>query len=414
MVLKVIVTKRKLIALLWSVVYILILVSNFIEQKFDFFNYIDESILFISILYIFIKWNDTKHSRVISKIIVILIFICMIGILGNSIFGFQKNHVAIVKDMISAIKFPIISCALIIRKNTVKDLALDDEILKIVQLVSKIYLDILFSFGVVSLFKNNIGLTYDLRKGIYSYKFLYTHPTFLVYNVVIISVVIMASTKGVSGYIYQCMAIFILVISMRDKAFAYVVVLLGILVLKRLGIKKFKVRYLSIAAIIAVFISSAKISEYRSYTWSPREALLKNGIELAKRCFPFGSGFASFGGLLSGEYYSSAYSLFGMNLKDGTSPINYIDLGDSGLPYYYASFGFIGFIMFVYIVFLIFKQAYKFYAGNTDKLRAMMLVLSYILICLPFENFLTNESGATVVLILFIYIGSISKKEANL
>lgn len=414
MILKVIVTKRKLVALLWSIVYILILFSNIIEQKFAFFNYIDESILFVATLYICIKWNDVKHSRVISKIIIVLILTCMIGIIGNSIFNFQTSHVAIIKDMVSAIKFPIISCALIVRKNTSNDLSLDDEILKIVQLISKLYLDILFVFGIVSLLKNNIGLTYDLRNGIYSYKFLYPHPTFLVYNVVIISVVIMASTKGVSGYIYQCMAIFILIISMRDKAFAYIVVLVGVLALKILGIKKFKVKYLSVAAIIAFFISSTKINEYRSYTWSPREALLKNGIELAKKCFPFGSGFASFGGVLSGEYYSSAYSLFGMDLKDGTSPINYIDLSDSGLPYYYASFGFIGFIMFVYIGFLIFKQAYKFYVGNTDKLRAMILVLSYILVCLPFENFLTNESGATVVLILFIYIGSISKKETNL
>ena len=61
------------------------------------------------------------------------------------------------------------------------------------------------------------------------------------------------------------------------------------------------------------------------------------------------------------------------------------------------------------IIFEIFKKAYYFYVGNSDKVKAMMLILGYLLICLPFENFLTNESGATVMLILFVFIGSTSK-----
>ena len=378
--------------------YLIILLSNIIEQKLSFVNYIDETIAIISMFYILINFKAYIHDSSLAKITIALLFVCIIGVLGNLFFKFQDNNIAIAKDMLAMAKTPIIAMAL-----------LDDKILISTQKISKIYLCILFVFGLLSLFDNTLGLTYDLRYGIYSYKFLYSHPTFLVYAVVIISVNLMAKSQEASIYVYQSMVIFLLIISMRDKAFAYALLLFIILILKKFDINTIKARYFFLAAVIALLVSKGKINEYRSYTWSPREALLKNGFSLAKMCFPLGSGFASFGGMTSGEYYSSAYGLFGMNMKDGTSPMNYIDLGDSGLPYYYASFGFIGFFVFFYIIFEIFKKAYYFYVGNSDKVKAMMLILGYLLICLPFENFLTNESGATVMLILFVFIGSTSK-----
>lgn len=403
------ISREKIIVWLWSILYLIILLSNIIEQKLSFVNYIDETIAIISMFYILINFKVYIHDSSLAKITIALLFVCIIGVLGNLFFKFQDNNIAIAKDMLAMAKTPIIAMALIIRKKISKNDVLDDKILISTQKISKIYLCILFVFGLLSLFDNTLGLTYDLRYGIYSYKFLYSHPTFLVYAVVIISVNLMAKSQEASIYVYQSMVIFLLIISMRDKAFAYALLLFIILILKKFDINTIKARYFFLAAVIALLVSKGKINEYRSYTWSPREALLKNGFSLAKMCFPLGSGFASFGGMTSGEYYSSAYGLFGMNMKDGTSPMNYIDLGDSGLPYYYASFGFIGFFVFFYIIFEIFKKAYYFYVGNSDKVKAMMLILGYLLICLPFENFLTNESGATVMLILFVFIGSTSK-----
>lgn len=237
------ISKEKLIVWLWSILYLIILLSNIIEQKLSFVNYIDEVIAIISMFYILINFKSYIHDSSLAKITIALLFVCVIGVLGNLFFKFQDNKIAIAKDMLAMAKTPIIAMALIIRKKISKNDDLDDRILISTQKISKIYLFILFIFGIVSLFNNTLGLTYDLRYGIYSYKFLYSHPTFLVYAVVIISVNLMAKSQEASIYVYQSMVIFLLIISMRDKAFAYALLLFIILILKKFDINTIKARY---------------------------------------------------------------------------------------------------------------------------------------------------------------------------
>ena len=50
--LEITISKEKLIVWLWSILYLIILLSNMIEQKLSFVNYIDETIAIISMFYI--------------------------------------------------------------------------------------------------------------------------------------------------------------------------------------------------------------------------------------------------------------------------------------------------------------------------------------------------------------------------
>ena len=168
--------------------------------------------------------------------------------------------------------------------------------------------------------------------------------------------------------------------------------------------KKVKIRYFVIAGIIALLISYQKLLEYKSWSWSPRNALYMNGLQLALKVFPWGSGFATFNSFLSGEYYSKAYYLFGLDRKPGLSPIDYVDAGDAQLPYYYTQFGFIGFILFVFVLYLLVKKVKKVYQGRTMVLKSAYLLMGYMVIGSLVEAAFTNETGVTSIVVLLLYL----------
>jgi hypothetical protein len=161
-----------------------------------------------------------------------------------------------------------------------------------------------------------------------------------------------------------------------------------------------------VASVIAYFISQSKIQDYLSWSWSPRAALYTNAIAILKNYFPIGTGFATFASSISGKYYSKLYFIFGMNMKPGVRPGDYVDLGDAGMAYYIAQFGIIGLILFIAILMLIFKETLSIYKNQSGKIKATILIFGYIIISIFFEAVLTNESGITTMLVMLIYFGN--------
>lgn len=389
--------------IIYAILFLWILLCNIFDNFIPGVNYWDECITIMALIYILFNFNS--KNKICNEIIILLFIMVVIGIVGNITFTFQNNKIAILKDIIAFIKFPIIAVACIIRKNntyTIDDLSLKDAFN-----ISKIYVIVVSFFGVVSLFKN-IGMSWDYRAGILSYKFLYTHPTFLAYALVITSVVLVAYPKqGIDKNILIILNLFSLFMTMRNKAFTYIVFFIVVVYLiPHISFNKIKIRYFLLPLALAIVISKDKIINYLNFSWSPREALYTCGYQLMKQCFPIGSGFGSFASSVSGEYYSNAYYTFGLNLKPGMSPSDFIDLGDAGIPYYYACFGLLGVLVFVLILYLIFKKAIFYYSYDVHKYQAAILLMIYIVTSLPFEATLTNESGASVGIIMFLFIGN--------
>ncbi len=81
------ISREKIIVWLWSILYLIILLSNIIEQKLSFVNYIDETIAIISMFYILINFKAYIHDSSLAKITIALLFVCIIGVLGNLFLG---------------------------------------------------------------------------------------------------------------------------------------------------------------------------------------------------------------------------------------------------------------------------------------------------------------------------------------
>lgn len=382
----------------YELIFIIIVFNSIIEQYIKIFIYFDEFLALICLLYIIFK-NKLKIKKTYFNIFIYSLIIIFIGLLGNVIWGYNANVVVVIKDLIAFIKMPIT----IIAVTMWNDKNSNDFALEIAYKLSKLIIRVFFICAIISMFIN-IGMTHDMRRGINSFKFLYPHPTFLVYSVVVMSVVLTAHGIKKRDIILHLEAIVILILSMRDKAFGYVL-LFVVLIVVFPNIKKIKFRYLFIIAIGIFGISYEKIKEYMSYSWSPRFALYTSGFTIMKKCFPIGSGFGTFASSLSGEYYSKLYSLYGFSNREGVNASNYVNLGDAQWPYYFAQFGIFGIILFVSIMIILCKLIISRYQIQRWKLKASLLLIGYMIIGSFVENVFTNESGVTSIIILFMFLG---------
>lgn len=380
----------------YALLFIIILCSNIITQYFSIFNYLDETITIICIPIIF--YNTIKYKR-IPRIITIAILVCIIGLIGNIIYGYQVKIIAILKDLFAFLKMIIVYTALYYSKDRYSN----DKNIILSTVIAKIYITIIFIFGIISL-KKDIGMSHDLRNGIMSYKFLYSHPTFLAYSVVLMLVVLLANSKGKISLFYEIEGLIILYLTQRDKGFAFIVMFVLVVFLFRF-VKKIRIWQIILAFTGMLYISYDKIIDYLNFSWSPRWALYTNGFRIMKDIFPFGSGFATFSSTLSGEYYSLVYYLYDMYGKAGVSPNDYINLGDAQWPYYYAQFGIIGTLLFVIILYIIITNNAKLYGYSKIKLKASYLLIGYMLLSSLVENVFTNESGVTAIVVLLLFLG---------
>jgi hypothetical protein len=114
----------------------------------------------------------------------------VIALVGNVIFQYQDYLIAILKDILAFYKLPMTFIALYTWSRN-KDL---HDAHDIAVKISKISTIVMFVGCVINVF-TDIGLSDGMRHGFRTYKFLYSHPTYLVYAFVLISVVLVQQSS---------------------------------------------------------------------------------------------------------------------------------------------------------------------------------------------------------------------------
>lgn len=333
------------------------------------------------ICFFYLLLNARKIRCAESRIIFFMLDVVLLGIVGTLINGYQNSYIAIFKDVLLVLKFPIITVALIVKDKKDGFNVNSKHMISIINF----YVIILLAFGIISLF-HDIGMSqsYEIRYGIVPFQFLYSYPTFLAYSLIFMSIVLLGNIDDYSKHkLTQFAILFLLILTMRDKAFAYVAlyILLIFIVPNK---KKIRPVHFVIAGIAAFLISYDKIVAYSHFSWSPRYALYSTMIDVAKDNFPFGSGLASFGSDISGRYYSNIYYVYGMAEKLG--PNNYVELNDAQWPYYFGQFGVLGGLIFLYVLWLLYKECRKL-ISNRVSVKPLYLMYGYIMIASLVETF---------------------------
>lgn len=390
-------------------VYVFLLFYNIISNYIPYASYIDEGICIFTLIIAFIvcikNGGIIKLRKYYKELILCLVMIFLIGFVSTVRYQYVLSILAIFKDCVLVFKFFItyISCAYIIRNY--KSVSLEKYVIGI----SKIILTIIFIFGIISIVKD-IGMGSQVRYGLRSYQFLYSHYTFLVYNVVVLLSTINCEAK--KNYSYKLMGIIILILTLRTKAFMFAALyaLMEIFMLvknkKDIDLKKYINAKTILTGILVVFlVAYKKIQEYISWgaTYNLRNGLYVKGLKIALDHFPLGSGFCTFGTNLSYKVSLKLYSMYNLLSYQGFDT-GVLYLSDVFWPSIYAQYGLLGFIFYVMALYYLIKIILKNEKNLRTKInQSQLYIIVYLILASIAEASFTNDIGVFSIIFIIIY-----------
>ncbi len=392
--------KLNFIEIIFLITCLVLIFSEFLANNVNpVFSIVDDVLNIVLIACAFLKIARMKNERKMDLkeilIVVIIVLLIIIGLYGNKISGYQTNKLAIFIDILNWQKFIMAFLCLKLLINDENTIKYYNIILKISKflIILGVILAVFNIFGVITL----TPPTYD-RFGISSFS-LGGHPSSSSTLYAIIISFLLFERKKNKIWIFLAMLIEILTFRFKAIAFAVSVILLLFFMKKKISI--FKVLLLAIAII---FIAWNQIEFYFFTSNASRAVALRTSIEIANNKFPLGSGFATFGTMMSGKYYSKAYINYNLNKRWGFSEDYYGFVGDGGWATVIATFGYIGTILYVsslLLVFFIIKEKVK---EKNREIIAYFSILLYWLICSTNESIFVSAYSILFAFVLCILI----------
>ena len=328
------------------IILFLFVFNEFLTKNVSgFFSYIEDATMVGIILILVVrlilkrgKINFEKHEKVI---IVSYVLIYIIGILGNYVSGFQKNNFAIMVDLLSWTKFFVAYVGLvnIIQKQTAnKYYTYLINFAKVIILIG-IVLEILNLATSLEL----TGKTYA-KFGIKAFS-LFGHPAFASSIFAGFTALLLVEPK--KNKLWICLGLILVAATLRSKSFAFVGLVIYSLIFLRKNINTLKIL---IVGVLVLIIGWSQIQYYFLNPNASRARALSASVEIANDYFPVGSGFATFGTMISGQYYSEAYEEYGLSQRYGFRRDAYNFVADGGWAMIIGQFGYFGTILFVAMI----------------------------------------------------------------
>ena len=382
----------------------------FFDKFIPYANYTDELIclLFMAIAIVYICKDKGKVAVNKEQKNSIL----CIGIVGNVMYGYMPSVSVIGRDIIGTFKFFIIYLVgrRIIVKNNIR---LNSK--KIIS-TAKIIITVIFVFGIVNLLVNT-GIADEVRYGLRSYKFIYSHYTYLVYNEVLLYSIL--ATEDKRNAVFKIMSLLSIAATFRTKGFITIAFILAYYLLnfakkKRISFKDiFKPVYIAPIGIVCFFISKSKIQQYLSWgaSQSIRVGVHSVGLKIANDHFPFGTGFGTFGTNISYKNQSQLYNIYNSLNYSHLMNYGYATMSDVYWPSIYVQFGYIGMIVYVILIIQICKDLLNNAMLNNRCKFSILLILFYMVSASLSEATFSNESGAFSAVVILIIV-AISRKNA--
>lgn len=314
------------------------------------FSYVDECAALLLVVWALLAKRQDKLGMHEKRALVCLLLICAFGLFGNVAYGYQDSVFAIVIDLFTCIKiFVSYLAARVIMQGR-------GGCIRAFQFIGKLF----FSSALVGLVLHVSGVvpmgSGRVMFGIPCYQFVFSHPTNLVaYCVGFIALMFVDSRPNRFWVLVACV---LLLASQRAKAIAFVFVVLFFLfygIAKKNDEKPAKSLFLFLA-LGAVILAYDQIQLYYLDSTTARSLLNQDGLDIALRSFPLGSGFATFATNMSGVFYSPLYYKYGLDVVWGLWPTNPAFVSDSFWPAAIAEFGLFGLIALIVLLVELFKS----------------------------------------------------------
>ena len=345
-------------------------------------KFIDDVFVILTFLYFIftcIKRRKIGFNKYDLIIAISWILLCIVGVIGNIFVMGQKSIFAILVDMLSWQKFVFMFL-------TVKSIIGDKNIdgcLKPVEWICKALIIVGGIFATLNLL-NIINLyPKDSRYGLNIFTIMGGHPSATsAYYACICAILFLNKDKN---KIWIIVSALLCAATLRSKSFVYVMVLAAAFILsKDCIVKKMNAKRIIVSILILLTIGFAisfkSIKFYFLDTKAARSLLVQTSVKIANDNFPYGGGFASFGTVTSGQYYSDIYTKYEIDHIYGISKDRPSFIGDGGLATVLGQFGYLGFILFLVSIITLIYYLLVSVKKNVNSVFAIILLFAYILI----------------------------------
>ena len=391
-------------------IYMLVF-QDFIQRHVPIFQYFDEFLAVLIIPVLILKLKNTESWKIKKNdliIIVLLSLIVIIGIYANIRFKYQSFRF-VLADMLVFLKF--------FMAYFLSELLLDKEFIDDIKTKLSNHIKFLIYFLFVCTILNYIFKIWPFtgeRFGISSNKLFYGQPTALAAVGIFLLALLELVRKNEKKHILPTICISIVISStLRIKALAAVCLAIALTIYIHKKQKKITLLSIVILAGIAILLAHDQIYYYFfEIDRSARQQLLLKSIEIMKRFFPIGAGFATFGSHFSAVSYSPLYYEYNLYSVYGLSPDSPEFASDSFWPMIFGQFGVLGTICYVYCIILLFKNIQGIFSEeNINIYTAKLICLVYLLISSTSESAFVNPMSIPLALIIGIKVSTPKHEE---
>lgn len=393
--------KPKLIDLVLMLILFLFVFNGFLSRYISgVFSYIEDFAMIIMLL-IFIIQIIRKSGKICLEkhekaIIISYVIIYLLGITGNIVSELQDSTFAILVDILSWTKFFIAYIGLV---NIIKKDTADRYYLYFVS-----FTKFLIILGIVL---EVLNLTIDIeladkaydRFGIRVFS-LFAHPAFTSSIYAGLTSILLLEPKKNKVWIF--LGLLLTGATLRAKSIAFIcLIIYSLIFLKN---NKNIVLKVLVLGILVLTIGWSQIQSYFLDLTASRARVLNTSFEIANDYFPTGGGFATFGTMISGRYYSKAYDKYGLNDRWGFRKDAYSFVADGGWATIIGEFGYIGMILFILILIcLILSIKERIYKNNVQVLPYISLI-GYLLISSTNEAAFNSNYAVLYAIILAVIV----------
>lgn len=383
--------------------------SSALSKLSDIFLYCDELVVICLLAFIIFGQPLKKASSYEKIFIALFCMFVVLGLIGNLVSGTQSHAIAVVLGVFGCLKFTATFFIILYYYPLPKAQSIEKRLMRWMQI--GLLITILFYFFNL-LWKVDKESFSFARYGIPALTF-FCHPS----NIASVSCAFASffyykHIQGKCSYIWVIMSMVTCALSLRAKAVAIVLVFLYALIF-------FKKRISAIPLVVLIGIVTVivwpSIENYYLQESASRAVLLRTSFEIANDSFPIGSGFNTFGTMLSGRYYSGIYYQYGLSNRWGFSPDAYSFLTDGGYATIIAEFGWLGTIVFVGMLVAFLYAVAKRLKFRGNKIPVLLLIV-YMLLAQTNEQSLSSNYAPLYAALLAIEInGYISegKRQEN-
>lgn len=404
--------------ILITILSIFFLFQNILEIYIPFIGYSEDVISAMFFLYFIVSiFKSGRIKKQDMFFLIIVIMIVIVGVYCNINYKFQEYNIAIIIDIVSMLKFCMIylgfSCYLNKRPNFNFK-----QVSKVLSFIAKGYIILLFICAVVNIFVD-IGMYQEYRYGLRTFSFIFGTPGQVINTTICILLILCMDKVLCEKRHRNNLFIFItwLVLLSTLKSRALILAVTFFFLYETLEIEKRKsIKFrIIMVVILGCGVGYSQFEYYFLSGSTPRLRFFKAGIEIFKRYFPFGSGFATFGSGAAAKYYSPLYYEFGFNNFYGMSADEPLFLNDTFWPMIFGQLGLIGTILFIILLgkFLITIYRKSKFQNNTIKLATLFYIFNVLFSSIQSSYPGSNSMIFTTYFTIMILISGNRRKEAK-